>query len=522
MNTERLKNLHRTQLSEKYFSHNLPEVYTEILNRYTEDIDWKEKLYLYLNDMDFRPTCPICGKPSKFNSVFKGYFTHCSVQCSGKSQHRLERIHRTMKDRYGVEHALQSQICRERYEKTSIKKYGVSNVSKTTEYKEKVKSTMMEKYGGIGSSSEIIRSKVVDTRRKNRMKLNIINEQIGYDSNGNWILRCSNPHQSNVCKTCDKTFVISSHLYLDRCRIGYPLCTKIYPVIDNPTKNTSLELFVQNILDEYGIEYQTNVRDVIPPKEVDIYIPSKNIAIECNGIYWHSYKDPQYHIEKYSACRKNGVQLLSIWEDWIRNKPEVVKSILKSKLGLIERKIYARHCSVKVVDSKTCKLFLDSNHIQGSSPASVKLGLYYNGELVSLMTFSKSRMGVGKNEDGYELVRFCNLSDTNIIGGASKLLKYFIKQYNPTKIISYSSNDISNGHLYETLGFHSDHVSSGAYWYISQNNFERYHRLSFCKSRLKDLGYDTEGKTESQIMSELPYWRIYDSGTTRWVLLLNK
>lgn len=515
MNTERLKNLHRTQLSEKYFSHNLPEVYTEILNRYTEDIDWKEKLYLYLNDMDFRPTCPICGKPSKFNSVFKGYFTYCSVQCSGKSQHRLERIHRTMKDRYGVEHALQSQICRERYEKTSIKKYGVSNVSKTTEYKEKVKSTMMKKYGGIGSSSEIIRSKVVDTRRKNRMKLNIINEQIGYASNGDWILRCSNPHQFNVCETCDKTFVISNHLYLDRCRIGYPLCTKIYPVIDNPTKNTSLELFIRNILDAYNVNYQTNIRDIISPKEVDIYIPDKNIAIECNGTYWHSMKPSTYHADKFNDCSSMGIQLLTIWEDWIRNKPDIVESIIKSKLGLISHKVYARNCVVREVDPRSACKFLDTNHIQGSSPSSIKLGLYYKNELVSLMTFSKSRIGIGKNEDGYELVRFCNKLNTNVVGGASKLLSYFISHYNPLKIVSYSSNDISDGHLYKVLGF-TKGKSSNSYWYINQQTFERFHRFNFRKDKLKEMGFDIEGKTESEIMSKLPYWKIYDTGTTRW------
>ena len=207
---------------------------------------------------------------------------------------------------------------------------------------------------------------------------------------------------------------------------------------------------------------------------------------------------------------------MTIWEDWIRTKPDIVKSLIESKLGLTSNKIYARKCKILEVPSKDCTEFLNNNHIQGSSPSSVKLGLYYENELVSIMIFSKSRVGIGKKEDGWELVRFCNKIDTNVVGGASKLLSYFIRYYNPSKIISYSSNDISNGNLYQVLGFQKEGISN-AYWYISQQTFERFHRFNFRKTKLKGMGFDTENKTESQIMSELPYWKIYDSGTIRWV-----
>ena len=537
----------------RYIKKNFPKEYQDIIK--CPGDTFSEQLYNYFYGSP-QHICPVCGKNTPFRNIMYGYSEFCSITCSYKGESRIKKAQQTCLERYGVKNPSQSKeiqkkkedTClknygvksgfqlQDKFEETCLERYGVKNPSQSKEIQKKKEDTCLKNYGvksgfqtearyqsmmekyGVDNPSLVpeLQEKKKKTWRANFLKKHQIH--IGFADNGDWICQC--PYK-NCDKCIEKQFIIPQQVFNDRRRNQTELCTKLLP-IGHSNQGTTLELFVQNILDEYGIEYQTNVRDIIPPKEVDIYIPSKNIAIECNGIYWHSYKDPQYHIAKYSACRKTGVQLLTIWEDWIRNKPEVVKSILKSKLGLIERKIYARHCSVKVVDSKTCKLFLDSNHIQGSSPSSIKLGLYYNDELVSLMTFSKSRMGVGKNEDGYELVRFCNLGDTNTIGGASKLLKYFIKQYNPTKIISYSSNDISNGHLYETLGFHSDHVSSGAYWYISQNNFERYHRLSFCKSRLKDLGYDTEGKTESQIMLELPYWRIYDSGTTRWVLLFNK
>jgi hypothetical protein len=350
-----------------------------------------------------------------------------------------------MEKKYGVRHALQSIECKEKYKKTSIERYGVDNKSKLDESRLKFKQTMLDKYGGIGNASEYICDKVVKTRRLNRLDNSIIENQIGYTDNGLWIIKCDNYINCPIHEKCDKMFNIPSGTYLDRVRIKHPLCTKLYPIDPTKIKNTSIELFIKDILNEYNIEYRANVRDIISPKELDIYIPSKNIAIECNGCYWHSLKEPSYHINKYKECQKHNIRLLTLWEDWFKTKPEILESIIKSKLGIVENKIGARKCIVKEVGVNECKNFLNENHIQGYSPSATKLGLYYNDELVSVMTFSKSRVGVGKKEDGYELVRFCNKLNTRVVGGASKLLKYFIQIYNPSKIISYSSNDISDG-----------------------------------------------------------------------------
>jgi hypothetical protein len=361
------------------------------------------------------------------------------------------------------------------------------------------------------SQSKEIQQKKIETWRNNFLKKHDIH--IGFTNDGNWICKCPHP-ECNKCK--EKSFIIPQQVYNDRIRNQTVLCTKLLPV-GQINQGTTIELFIRDVLDKYNIEYQTNVGYIISPKELDIYIPSKQIAIECNGIYWHSKNEPSYHQNKFIECQQKEIQLITLWEDWIRNKSEIVESIIKSKLGIIEDKIGARKCEIRSVESNVCKEFLNKNHIQGFSPSTIKLGLYYNNELVSIMTFSKSRIGIGKNEEGYELVRFCNKLNTNIVGAASKLLNHFVEIYNPTQIISYSSNDISSGHLYEVLGFTKENKTSMAYWYINQNTFQRYHRFNFRKAKLKDMGYDTENLTESQIMSGLPYWKIYDSGTTRWV-----
>jgi hypothetical protein len=156
--------------------------------------------------------------------------------------------------------------------------------------------------------------------------------------------------------------------------------------------------------------------------------------------------------------------------------------------------------------------------LQGSTNSSIKLGLYYDDELVSVMLFNKPRLGIGVDYDGYELTRFCNKLNTNVIGGADKLLKYFIKTYQPKQIISYADRRWSHGELYQKLGFEETHINKPNYWYIIGKI--RKHRFGFRKDFLKKQGFDTKNKTEHEIMLERKIYRIYDCGTITYKLKL--
>ena len=542
----------RGRANSRFIKKNFPEEY-KIIIEYPGKT-FPEKLYNYFYNSPIH-ICPVCGKDTPFRNILYGYSEFCSVKCSYKGESRVKKAQQTCLEKYGVKNPSQSKEIQKKKEETCLKnhgvrhwiqntdrfksimskKYGVTNPSyikdvihkreetclknhgvkcilHKPEIREKAIYAIEEKYGVKYSFlNETVKRKAIETKRKKFLGTHDLH--LGYDENGDWICKC--PHPScNLC--CDKIFIIPQGLFNDRKRNDTELCTKLLP-IGHFNQGTTLELFIRNILDKYNIEYKTNVRDIISPKEIDIFIPSSRIAIECNGIKWHSEKYSSYHIDKFTQCSAKNIQLLTIWEDWIKNKPEIIESVIKSKIGVIDNKIYARKCKLLEISSVECNSFLNDNHIQGSSPSSVKLGLYYNDELVSVMTFSKSRVGIGKNEDGWELVRFCNKKNMTVVGGASKLLSYFIKTYNPTKIVSYSSNDISDGRLYKILGFNKCNIA-GAYWYIHQRTFQRFHRFNFRKSKLQEMGYDVQNKTEFQIMSELPYWRIYDSGTTRWEL----
>lgn len=277
--------------------------------------------------------------------------------------------------------------------------------------------------------------------------------------------------------------------------------------MDSNISGKEIEL-LNFIKDNYDGEIITNSKRIIKPYELDIYLPEFKLAFEFNGLYWHSeiYKEKTYHKMKFDLCKDKNIQLIQIYEDeWLYNK-EIVKSMILNKINKITNKIFARKCTIKeLIDHKTPKEFLDKNHIQGSVGSTVKIGLYYNEEMVSLMTFIKR-----KND--YELNRFCNKINTNIIGGASKLLKYFMNNYTYENIISFSANDYSNGNLYNILGFNEEKHILPDYSYIIKD--KRYHKFNFRKSKFDDIN----NLTEREYMFNKKIYRIYDSGKIRWVL----
>lgn len=256
----------------------------------------------------------------------------------------------------------------------------------------------------------------------------------------------------------------------------------------------------------------TNDRTALNGNELDIFIPNKNIAVEFDGIYWHSeiVKDNDYHINKTITCEKRGIRLIHIFEDeWIK-KQEIVKSLISNILGHTANKIYARKCKIKDVPYNDALVFLDSNHLQGKCPSSIRIGLYYNDELVSLMTFGKTRYFAEDSKSQYELLRFCNKKDTVVVGGASKLFKHFISEYNPTSIISYADRRWSQGNLYIKLGFTFLHYSKPNYYYVIGN--ERKNRFNFRKSELIKRYGCPKDVTEKEFCFSQKWYRIYDCG----------
>ena len=453
-----------------------------------------------------------------------------------------EKRKQTCLERYGVNNGFASESIKNKIKQTNLKKYGCENPMSNAEIKHKTVNTQKERYGGCFNPEKSKQTKLerygnefyTNPEKSKQTKLEKYGNEfytnpekirenfkeamirrnpdiIGYTQTGYRIMKCPHP-ECNKCQ--EKQFIIPGALYYNRYVNNTETCTILLPVNDYRSKNTSIEIFIKQLLDRYNIQYKSNVRNIISPKEIDIYIPEKNIAIECNGIYWHCdiNTEKEYHYNKFIKCREKGIQLISIWEDQIINNPEKVELIILSKLGIYKERIYARKCVIKEVPSKECNNFIEKYHLQGKTNSSIRLGLYYNNELISVMTFGKGRKCLN-SKTGYELYRYCCKEGFQVIGGASKLFKHFLKKYKPETIESFSSNDISNGNLYEQLGFTKVSDSIG-YWYID-NEMKRHHRYKFTKYSLVKEGFDSS-KTEFEIMNERGFYRIYDSGQTKW------
>ena len=256
-------------------------------------------------------------------------------------------------------------------------------------------------------------------------------------------------------------------------------------------------------------------KSIINPYEIDLLVENKQIAFECNGLYFHSElngKTSTYHLNKTNKCKEKGIQLYHIFEDEWHNKSYIVKSFIKNKLGVIanSNKIYARKCIIKEVSVEEKNIFLDANHIQGTANSNIRLGLYYENELVSIMTFLKD-----KNYE-WELNRFCSKVDYIVPGSASKLFKYFIEKYNPNSIVSRADIRFSNGNVYNTLNFKHINNSAPSYYYTDYKN--KWHKRGFQHRQLqKKLDFYNEELSEWENMRNNGYDRIWDCGTMKFL-----
>lgn len=486
--------------------------------------------------------CDICGEEKKIqyryynDSIQKyGYYT-CSAKCA------ISKNKRTNLEKYGVENVSKSEIIKEKKQKTTYDNFGVKSPFESSDIKNKIKKTNLEKYGVENvSKSEIIKQKVKKTNLEKYGNEIFVNSDYFYE-NVSYFRLSDNPKFFDTIKTklkdkynidlyniyrnnenkiiynikcdnnCDHDFECESDMLSHRIKYNTILCTKCNP--KNSYTKSGLEIKILNFIkDNYTGKILENYR--INNNEIDIYLPDLNIGFEVNGLWWHNelYMNKNYHKNKKDICFDNDINLFFIYEDeWIY-KQDIVKSMILHKLKKTKIKIYARKCSIKIVSNSETIKFLNNNHIQGNANSSINIGLYYDSELISVMTFNKRRLGIGKNCDGIELVRYCNKLNTNVVGGANKLFKHFIDNYSYSKIISFANLDYSNGDIYFILGFRLIEKQNPNYYYVYDK--VRKHRFNFRKDKLIKDGYDPD-KSEHEIMLERKIYRIYNSGILKF------
>ena len=387
----------------------------------------------------------------------------------------------------------------ERKNKTMIDRYGVENPSCDKEIHKKI----------VRSYLNTTYDRVMDRWKDYVVPMFSKEEYVGFAGSASgtvykWkCVKCGNEFEQHVHSTGN----IFEYM---------PRCWKCYPNMNEQGQSYKEKEVFDFVKSIYDGEVIPNAHDVIYRKELDIYLPDKHLAIEFNGLYWHSEqkgKGENYHIDKTNACKEKGIRLIHIFEDEWNQKQEIVKDRIRSILGIGQTRIFARKCDARKIDSKTANEFLEANHLQGADNSPIRYGLYYNDELVSVMTFGKPRFN--KNYD-WELVRFASRNGCNVVGGASKLLNYFRREHSGS-IVSYADRRYSDGNLYEKLGFTQAGISQPNYCYLKGD--ERLSRYQCQKHRLAKIlgdGFDPN-LSEYENMALNGWTKVYDCGNFVYV-----
>ena len=538
----------------------------------------EEAFYLYTKKLNEIPKCPISGQNRKFFIRGMKYFEYSSTNSAKKASsilHTGKKISETTKDkrkstmieRYGIscmfklksnyEKALSVRIknsflkkeekeknkdnrtrkekwmdsIKKKYNVSSYKeyhnlyqkdshekaqitlratlkrKYGVDKISDIPNVKEKIKSTNIKKYG---ATCFINSSKQQDKRRL----------QSKMDTYHNF---------SRFEKECIPMFTLSEWLIgydtklpwkkistgeIFHCKYwGYAPVGKF--------KYSSLEQSVCSMLDSLGVYYIRNSRDIISPNELDIYIPSHKLAIECNGEYFHSSrtKPIYYHLEKMKKCEDGEIRLINLFGKTISDDSKKLYSFLRSIIKGNKIRIPARKCSVIEISNAIAKPFIEKYHLQGFHRGKKHYGLFFKSRLISVISVGKARFS--KKETDVEILRYVNMNNVYIIGGFKKILSHIKKDFCGRLLHTYSDMNMFTGRVYENNGFSFIRETPPDFYYYKDKN-NSYSRYQTQKHKLSDLlGADfNPNETEEQNMNRMGYYRVYGCGHKYFTLKL--
>jgi very-short-patch-repair endonuclease len=452
------------------------DLYNNIMSTYDGAYSLRESVMMILTDKP-KCSCKICGKPciATINGGNVTMSLYCSNTCKNKDMAFI------MKD-----------IIPLRDEKASQKKREETLLAKTGHRFNSQRPDLKHFWKKSKLSKDVL------------IKLN----------DKNWILdqyKVKNRSSQEIAKGLD-IFYGTVLAFIDNHGIER----------NNDYQRSFVEIsLVEAIQEIYSGAMAFNNKTVIAPRHLDIYFSDKKLAIEVDGLYWHSAgskaisrESKNKHRDKTDDAAKAGVQLLHFTDKEITEKKNLVLSMVKSRLG-ISNKLYARKCSVQELTAKQTREFMEKNHISGNAVAKINLALTYEDKNVQVVSFKKPRFS---SEADWELIRFATEIDYTVIGGFQKLLSYF-RQMHSGSILSYCDKRYGTGKVYELAGFkHIRTTEPGYFWTFGGKCLTRYQTQ---KSKLKDLlGHKFIDGTEDESMFAAKYRKFWDCGHK--VFLLDK
>lgn len=416
-----------------------------------------------------------------------------------------EKMKTTSRQRYGADYPIQTDGVREKSRNTTREHYGVDCYFATTEAREKLRLSFLAKYGDKNASRAHVHNK--ENFNRDYWEKHFINRRGKFD-----VSACAEYHG-----------VKRGAILNNMKRFGMDIERK-----GDSTNEYTIYEYVKSL---GHAAHRRDKKILGNNQELDIVADNNNLAIEYDGIIYHSEGAADnkqraitsaYHLRKTELCTEKGYNLLHIFDvEWLDiDKRDIWKSIICAKLGDAER-IYARNTFVNTITPMEATTFCNQNHLQGSASTGINFGLFLGDELVAVMTFTRTRFN--KKYD-WELVRYCCKKYTTVVGGASKLLKAFRSKH-PGSIISYANRRWSDGKLYEALGFRRIGTTPPNYFYFATKdgvnavNKVLHSRQEFQKHKLKDkLEHFDPELTEVQNMFNNGYRRIFDCGNFVYAL----
>lgn len=272
--------------------------------------------------------------------------------------------------------------------------------------------------------------------------------------------------------------------------------------IRNSRGSSVIERRFASAIEALGLEVVANTKKIIGPQEIDIWIPSHSLAVEVNGLYWHSEeaggKSKSYHADKMRSCEAQGIRLLQFWDSELTDNFDLCVAMVKAITGG-NSKVGARQCVLGVVSSAHAKAFMTSNHLAGFRPGT-HTGLWRDGALLAVATYGSSYF----RKDCVELIRFASLQGVTVVGGFGKLIKAI-----PGTLVSYSDNRYSRGGVYAASGFRLDRDGAPTPWY-TKDGVSLYHRSSIIKKAHPEL-------TQRESAAKDGWLTVWDAGQRTWV-----
>lgn len=516
-------------------------------------VTWQQRVWHIINEVQDIPLCPVCSKPNNFQKSGK-YSEFCSIQCVSQSPDTINKRHAALIKKHGSEANYKAHKAEE-LKRISLEKYGVENVFQASEVKTKIEDSMMEKYGVKSPIlNNSVKAKITETiKARYGVEHALQSEAIKQKFNSTMLERHGVAHALQSDHIKEKMYAgnlikfnrlhhthihisdqslsvladagsmldmhhekkltlraIAEQLSVDKKTVASHMRQHGIKLLN--FTNSLPERQICEFLTGGGVEYTCNDRTVIQPLELDIYVPHAKVAIEYCGLFWHSElrKKKNYHANKYDLCAKQGITLVTIFEDeWLQNR-----SLIENKLGMLlgikstNDRHYARNCSVVELSNKQKREFLTSNHLQGNGPSSIDLGLSINDRIVACISFLR------EGEGQYTLSRYA--TSGRVVGGFSKLLAHFENLYDAPEISTFADLRYSNGNLYDISGFTRVEVIPADYYWCKDKN--RWHKASWRHSnKLSKLPNYDSTKSEKENMYAHGYYRIWDCGKIKYV-----